>query len=146
VNIVFSSRVPTECRAELEELLFLNPRQHLVRDGILSSLERFGHPKVIDTPTGLAVKVGDLEAQTLFAFDRTRDGEAPVGVVVFIRTASEEMSIMHVAVHEDYALHGAEAGVGLGVTLVEKVKEIARRIVGIQRIVFFYRRHVVIRL
>jgi len=146
VNIVFSSRVPIECRAELEELLFLNPRQHLVRDGILNSLERFGHPKVIDMPTGLAVKVGNLEAQTLFAFDRNRDSEAPVGAVVFIRTAREEMSIMHVAVHEDYALHGAEAGVGLGVTLVEKVKEIARRIVGIQRIVFFYRRHVVIRL
>jgi hypothetical protein len=146
VNIVFSSRVPIECRAELEELLFLNPRQHLVRDGILNSLERFGHPKVIDTPTGLAVKVGDLEAQTLFAFDRKRESEAPVGAVIFIRTAREEMSIMHVAVDEDYALHGAEAGVGLGVTLVEKVKEIARRIVGIQRIVFFYRRHVVIRL
>jgi hypothetical protein len=146
VNIVFSSRVPIECRAELEELLFLNPRQHLVRDGILNSLERFGHPKVVETPTGLAVKVGDLEAQTLFAFDRARAGQSPVGVVVFIRTAREEMSIMHVAVDEDYALHGAEAGVGLGVTLVEKVKEIARRIVGIQRVVFFYRRHVLIRL
>jgi hypothetical protein len=146
VNIVFSSRVPIECRAELEELLFLNPRQHLVRDGIINSLERFGHPKVVETPTGLAIKVGDLESQTLFAFDRARDSEAPVGAVIFIRTGREEMSIMHVAVHEDYALHGAEAGVGLGVTLVEKVKEIARRIVGIQRIVFFYRRHVVIRL
>jgi hypothetical protein len=32
------------------------------------------------------------------------------------------------------------------VTMVEKVKEIARRIVGIKRIVFFYRQHVVIRL
>jgi len=32
------------------------------------------------------------------------------------------------------------------VTLVEKVKEIASRIVGLKRIVFFYRRHVVIRL
>jgi hypothetical protein len=146
VNIVFSSRVPSECRAELEELLFLNPRQHRVREGILHSLERFGHPKVIDSSAGLAVKVGDLEAQTLFAFDRLRDGEAPVGVVVFMRTAPEEIAIMHVAVHEDYALHGAEAGVGLGVTLVEKVKEIARRIVGIRRIVFFYRRQVVIRL
>jgi hypothetical protein len=146
VNIVFSSRVPIECRVELEELLFLNPRQHLVREGILNSLERFGHPKVVAAANGLAVKVGDLEAQTLFAFDRGRKSAAPVGAVIFIRTGREEMSIMHVAVHEDYALHGAEAGVGLGVTLVEKVKEIARRVVGIQRIVFFYRRHVVIRL
>jgi len=145
VNIVFSSRVPKQCRAELEELLFLNPRQHLVREGILNSLQRFGHPKVVESSVGLAVKVGDLEAQTLFAFDRGR-GEAPVGAVVFLRTAREEIAIMHVAVHPDYALQGAEAGVGLGVALVEKVKEIASRIVGVQRIVFFYRRHVVIRL
>jgi len=145
VNIVFSSRVPKECRAELEELLFFNPRQHLVREGIINSLERFGHPEVVESPAGLAVKVGDLEAQTLFAFDRSRD-EVPVGVVVFLRTSSEEVAIMHVAVDPDYALQGAEAGVGLGVTLVEKVKEIAARIVGVRRIVFFYRRHVVIRL
>jgi hypothetical protein len=130
----------------LEELLFLNPRQHLVREGILHSLQRFGHPKVVDSPAGLAIKVGDLEAQTLFAFDRSRKNEAPVGAVIFIRTAPEEISIMHVAVNEDYALHAAEAGVGLGVTLVEKVKEIARRIVGIQRVVFYYRRQVVMRL
>lgn len=145
MNIVFSSRVPKECRAELEELLFFNPRQHLVREGIINSLERFGHPEVVESPAGLAVKVGDLEAQTLFAFDRSRD-EVPVGVVVFLRTSSEEVAIMHVAVDPDYALQGAEAGVGLGVTLVEKVKEIAARIVGVRRIVFFYRRHVVIRL
>ena len=145
MNIVFSSRVPKECRAELEELLFFNPRQHLVREGIINSLERFGHPEVVESPAGLAVKVGDLEAQTLFAFDRSRD-EVPVGVVVFLRTSSEEVAIMHVAVDPDYALQGAEPGVGLGVTLVEKVKEIAARIVGVRRIVFFYRRHVVIRL
>ena len=146
MNIVFSSRVPKQCRAELEELLFLNPRQHLVREGILHSLQRFGHPKVVESDSGLAVKVGDLEAQLLFAFDCSQGGDARVGVVVFVRTAPEEVAIMHVAVHEDYALQGADAGVGLGVTLVEKVKEIASRIVGVQRIVFFYRRHVVIRL
>jgi hypothetical protein len=146
VNILFSSRVSKECRAELEELLFLNPRQHLVREGILKSLQQFGHPKVVESPVGLVVKVGEHETQTLFAFDRTRENEAPVGVVVFLRTAREEIAVLHVAVHPDYALQGTEAGVGLGVALVEKVKEIASRIVGIERIVFFYRRHVVLRL
>ena len=146
MNIIFSSRVPAECRAQLEELLFLNPRQHLVRQGILDSLNRFGHPKVQLTPEGLVVKVGDHEAQTLFAFDRDRVAKDPVGAVVFFRTSPDEMTILHVAVHEDYGLQGGEAGVGLGVTLVEKVKEIASRIVGIRRLAFFYRRQVVIRL
>ena len=146
MNIVFSSRVPKECRSELEDLLFFNPRQHLVRDGIINSLAQFGHPRLEETPAGLSVRVGNHEAQTLFAFDRTREDIAPVGVVAFLRTSPEEIAIMHVAVDDDYALQGTEAGVGLGVTLVEKVKEIASRIVGIKRIVFFYRQEVVIRL
>ena len=146
MNIIFSSRVPTECREDLENLLFFNPRQHKVREGIINSLQHFGHPRLEQTESGLSIKVGKLEAQTLFAFDRERSDPAPVGLVVFIRTSPEEIAIMHVAVDDNYGLQGAAAGVGLGVTLVEKVKEIAARIVGVKRIIFFYRREVVIRL
>ena len=146
MNLVFSSKVPSECRAALEEMLFFNPRQHLVREGIINSLEQFGHPRLDDTAGGLSIRVGNHEAQTLFAYDRDRPGKDPVGVVVFLRTSAAEIAIMHVAVHPDYALQGQEAGVGLGVTLVEKVKEIASRIVGVERIVFFYRQEVVIHL
>jgi hypothetical protein len=146
VKLIFSSRVPAECKADLEELLFLNPRQYRVRDGILNSLQQFGHPRIEPVADGLQIRVGDHEAQTLFAFDRERAEPGPVGAVIFLRTSREEIAIIHVAVHDDYALRGTEAGVGLGVTLVEKVKEIATRIVGVERIVFFYRRHVVMRL
>ena len=146
MNPIFSSRVPEKYREQLEELLFFNPRQHKVRQGIINSLAKFGHPRVEVTPNGLSVRVGDHEAQTLFAFDRERLDPAPIGLVVFLRTSPEEIAIMHVAVDPDYALQGQRAGVGLGVMLVEKVKEIASRIVGIRRIVFFYRQHVVIRI
>ena len=146
MNLVFSSRVPNDCRSALEDLLFFNPQQHRVRDGIINSLEQFGHPRLEETGDGLAVRVGDQEAQTLFAYDRDRRGHEPVGVVVFVRTTPTEIAVMHVAVHPDYGLQGRRGGVGLGVTLVEKVKEIAARIVGVQRIVFFYRQEVVIRL
>jgi len=56
----------------LEDLLFFNPRQHLVRQGIINSLTQFGHPRVEEAADGLSVRVGDHEAQTLFAFDRER--------------------------------------------------------------------------
>ena len=146
MNLVFSSRVPNDCRSALEDLLFFNPQQHRVRDGIINSLEQFGHPRLEETGDGLAVRVGDQEAQTLFAYDRDRRGHEPVGVVVFVRTTPTEIAVMHVAVDPDYGLQGRRGGVGLGVTLVEKVKEIAARIVGVQRVVFFYRQEVVIRL
>jgi hypothetical protein len=146
VNVIFSSRVPNECREALEKLLFFNPRQYRVREGILNSLEQFGHPRLEKTPDGLSVRVGKHEAQTLFAFDLGRLNRELVGVVVFLRTSPAEIAIMHLAVHPDYALQGRRGGIGLGVALVEKVREIAARIVGVQRIVFFYRQEVVIRL
>ena len=146
MNLVFSSRVPNDCREALEELLFFNPEQHRVREGIINSLAQFGHPRLEEAPEGLSVRVGDHEAQTLFAYDRDRRGRGPVGLVVFVRTAPAEMAIMHVAVHPDYGLRGRRGGAGLGAILIEKVKEIAARIVGVQRVVFFYRQEVVIRL
>jgi hypothetical protein len=146
MNLIFSSRVPKECRSTLEDLLFFNPSQHKVREGIINSLARFGHPRLDESSAGLTVRVGNLEAQTLFAFDRSRRQPDPIGVVVFLRTSPEEIAIMHVAVHPDYALQGRHGGTGLGVTLLEKVKEIAARIVGVKKIIFFYRQEVVIRV
>jgi ribosomal protein S18 acetylase RimI-like enzyme len=146
VNLAFASKLKQPCREQLEELLFFNPRQHLVREGIVHALLKFGHPRLVETPEGLSVRVGDQQAQTLFALDLDRDPDLPVGVVVFLRTQPEEIAIMHVAVDPDYALHGSEAGLGLGVVLIEKVQEIAARIVGVERIVFFYRQEVVIRV
>jgi hypothetical protein len=144
VNLIFSSRVPNQCRSALEDLLFFNPRQYRVREGILNALEEFGHPRLEETANGLSVRVGNHEAQTLFAYDRDRASGDPIGIVVFVRTAPTAMAIMHVAVHPDYALQGRHDGLGLGVILVEKVKEIAARIVGVEKIVFFYRQEVVV--
>lgn len=146
MNLVFSSKVPKQCRAALEEMLFFNPRQHRVRKGIVNSLQQFGHPRVEETADGLSVRIGDREAQTLFTFDRDRRGGDPIGVVVFLRTSPVEITVLHVAVHPDYALQGRRGGLGLGVILVEKVKEIASRIVGVEKVSFFYRQEVVLRV
>jgi hypothetical protein len=146
VNLAFSSKAPKQCRAELENLLFFNVKQHRVREGIIDSVEQFGHLRLEETPDGLLVRVANQEAQNLFAFDRSRREADPVGVVVYLRTSPPEITILHVAVHPDYSLQGEQAGVGLGIVLIEKVREIAARIVGVKRIVFFYRREVVIRV
>lgn len=146
MNIFFSSKAPHQSRAALEDLLFFNPRQHRVRAGIINSLEHFGQPRLEASTGGLSVSVGEHVPQTLFAFDRDRPGGAPVGVVVFMRTSPTDMAIMHIAVHPDYALKKSNAGVGLGTGLIEQVRKIAAQIVGVRRIIFFYRQEVVIRL
>jgi len=126
--------------------MFFNPDQFRVREGIVSALHKFGHPRIEETADSISIRVADMEAQTLFAFDEGRHGGDPVGVVVFIRTSSIEIAIMHIAVHPDYTLQGRRAGLGLAFVLIEKVREIAARIVGIKQIIFFYRNDVIMRL
>jgi len=126
--------------------MFFNPRQFRVREGIVNSLAKFGHPRIEETAGGLTVRVGDSEAQTLFAYDQVRSDRNPIGVVVFLRTSPEEVAIMHIAVNPRYAPKGRNQGLGLGIILVEKVKEICSRIVGVRRLIFFYREEVVIRI
>lgn len=146
MNLVFSSKASKECRPALEELLFFNPCQSLVREGILNSLNQFGHPRVEETGDNLAVRVGDQETQTLFAYDEDSGASDPVGAVVFLRTSPAEIAILHVVVHADYTLRARHGDLGLGIVLVEKVREIASRMRGVQRIVLSYRQEVVIRL
>jgi len=146
LNLVFTSKVAKDARPALEELFFFNPRQYRVREGIVNSLGKFGHPRIEDTASGLSIRVGDHEAQTLFAFDGDRRDGNPVGIVIFMRTSPAEIAIMHIAVHPDYALQGRRAGLGLGLLLIEKVKEIASRIVGVRQIVLHYQQEIVIPL
>jgi hypothetical protein len=146
MNLVFSSKVQKQSREAVENLFFLNPRQYRVREGITSALQEFGHPRLEEKDDSVYLRVGDKDAQTLFAFDSSRPGGDPVGVVVFLRSSPTDIVIVHLAVRPDYALQGRRAGLGLGLALIEKVKEIASRIVGVQRILFFYRPEVVIRL
>jgi len=146
VNLVFSSKVQKQSREAVENLFFLNPRQYRVRDGIPDALQKFGYPRLEEKDDSVYLRVGDDGAQTLFAFDGNRAGGDPIGVVVFLRSSPTDIIIVHLAVQPDYALQGRRAGLGLGLALIEKVKEIASRIVGVQRIVFFYRPEVVIQL
>ncbi len=146
MNLFFSSKAPISSRGALEELLYFNPRQHRVRQGIINSLERFGQPRLEETTTGLLVCVGEHLPQTLFAFDRDRGSADPVGVVVFMRVSQSDMAILHIAVHPDYGLRKAVNNPGLGVLLIEKVREVTARVVGVRNIIFFYRQEIVIRL
>ena len=130
----------------MESLFFLNPRQYRVRDGIIDAVRQFGSPRLEEHDGNLYLRLGNSDAQTVYAYDEDRPGGHPIGLVVFLRSSPAEIVIVHLAVLPDYALRGRRAGLGLGLTLVAKVKEIASRIVGIEKVLFFYQPDVVIKL
>lgn len=146
MNLEFSSQASITSREAVEALLFFNPQQQRIHKGLLDSLNRFGHPRLAQSGRGLSVRVGTNETQTLFAVDTHLSTSGPVGLIVFTRIAPADIAIIHVSVHPNYAFLGSMAGdgLGLGVILIDQVKEIASRIVGVKRIIIPYRQEVVI--
>ena len=85
--------------------MFFNPRQFRVREGIVNSLEKFGHPRLEET--GQPVRAGRrMRGANPVRFGPGPHAQRSVGIVVFIRTSPAEIAIMHIAVHPDYGLQG----------------------------------------
>lgn len=138
MSIVFSSKVPKESRHATESLFFFNPRQYRVREAIISSLKKYGEPRIEEKGDDLCLGVGSGYAQTLFAFDSERPDQHPVGVIVFLRSSRTDLVILHLAVHPEYVLGRRGSDLGLAFELVDKVKEIASRIKGVTRLILSY--------
>ena len=62
-----TSRLHSEHRDALENLIFLHPQQPRFREDIISSIEKFGSPKNTELTSGLNICLPKLpEAQTLY--------------------------------------------------------------------------------
>ena len=64
---------------------------------------------------------------------------APIGVALYERPSTDILSVCHLAVDPAYAFGGINGGGGLGLLLIERVKEIAGRIKGVTRVQIPYR-------
>ena len=134
-HIVFSGTVPNDMREAVEALFFFNPGQPLLRSAISATVQRTGVPRIVELDGRVWIDVPSHSMQCLFACDGT---SKPVGVVLYDRPSPDVLSVSHLAVDPAYASRGGQGG-GLGLLLIERVREIARRIKGITRIQVPYR-------
>lgn len=139
-GIEFSSSVPVQMRGAVEELFFFNKRQAIALMGIRQSIQRFGTPEIVEEEGRLRIAVGGWGMQCLFAQSASLLPNRLVGVVLFLRMEPEVITVTHLAVDPVYTLHSGGSGEGIGTVLIEEVREIARRIKGVQRVELPYRR------
>ena len=133
--ICFTSILKPEYNEDLERLMFFNPGQQTMRSAILDSVEKFGVPSVYADGERLLVKVEKLdEVQTLFALD----GDTLVGVLVYSRVSIERLTVIHMAVDQDYSSDGKFAQSMLVMRMLELLRNSARRIKGIKNIGIMY--------
>lgn len=138
--ILFSSTLSRKYKDDLEQLLFFNPQQHDVQAGIVAAIERYGLPRIMVEQELLRVCVAGLpEVQTLFAL--TDPENELVGVIVYVRVDQEKLVLLHIGIQEKYSLAGEQAEAMLLLRLLAKLREIARRIKGVEAITMMYGRH-----
>ena len=125
----YTSVLNSEYNNALEGLMFFNPGQQNALAAILDSINTFGSPSVYIDGERLRVKVEKLEdVQTLFALDENK----LVGVMIYSRVLAECLSVIHIAVNEDYASHGKYAHNMLVMRMLDLIRNNARRIKGIK--------------
>lgn len=134
LELEFLPTVPEDMRHEVEHLFFFNPRQRILMDKIRTAVDRHGTPEILTNEGRLWIGVPKHDMQCLFAHDRSTLPGRLVGVVLYLRTNTECLSIIHLAVDEEYAHRGERHSTGVGFDLVQKVRQIGRRINGIRKL------------
>jgi hypothetical protein len=138
-KITFVSTLPAEHYHQLEVLLFFNGRQHRVRKGIETAIDRYGSPEIVAEGNSLRVKVsGPSDAQCLFAVEREGKTLRPVGVILYVRDSFERITVLHLVVAEAFAVGGPRASYNLLLRLVQAVKRVARCTSGIRHVELVY--------
>jgi len=138
-DINFASRLPAAHRAELEALLFFHPRQSRVFPGIVESVEKYGHPRIVEEAGYLRVSVGEsAEVQNLYALVRRREKAELAGALVYTRADRETLVLLHIAVKDEYSLSGRHSHQMLTMKLLAKLQEIALQIKGVRFLVVVY--------
>jgi hypothetical protein len=141
--IVITSRLATQQRPALEQLLFFNANQHRVRHGIQQSIETYGVPEIYEQDASLRIRVGDIEGvQTLFAV--SADGR-PLGVAVFVRLAQERFVVLHLVV-EPRTRNAMDVNTPVLLKLMHEIRSAARRTRGVHRIELVYKERHAVRL
>ena len=127
----YTSTLKSDYSEDLERLMFFNPGQHSALSAIMDSLEQFGSPSVYTDNGCLRVKVEKQdEVQTLFAMD----DETLIGVMVYSRIMLESLTVIHIAVEQDYSSQGKFAHKMLVMHMLELLRTSARRIKGVETI------------
>lgn len=137
-QIFFSSTLSCRYYDDLEALMFFNPQQGKLRNAVSQLVDRYGNPKIIEKQGWLRLQIGSSSmTQTLFSFDRPTHGEL-IGVVVYTRECLEHLTIIHLAVREDYSISGHHATQHLMLHLIQKVREIGTRLKGVESVRILY--------
>ena len=138
-DLVFCSSLDRVFLDDLEEILFFHPQQSKVRNAIVESIRKFGKPEIIQSGTRLRIGTDRFDhIQGLFVISNSSGRAQLAGVGLYVRDHPGNISIVHIAVHQDYTASGEHAEQMVLIRMINELRRIAAQIKGIDKITLLY--------
>ena len=136
--LVFSSRLNSDQRDELESLMFFHPEQNQHTSSINASIASYGFPKIIDEGGALRIGIEGLEVQTLYAFVDRGNRQDLAGVLVYTRVHDDTLVLLHMAVRPEFCYSTGYKNELVLARILSQMRAIAKRINGIKKLSILY--------
>jgi hypothetical protein len=138
VPLVFSSRLNSDRRDELESLMFFHPEQNQHLSSINASIRSYGFPKIVDENGALRIGIEGLEVQTLYAFVDRGNKQDLAGVLVYTRVHDDTLVLLHMAVRPEFCYSIGYKNELVLARILAQLRAIAKRINGIKKLSILY--------
>ena len=141
MGLHFTSALDKTHRAELEELIFFHPQQGRFASSLISTIAEQGAPRIIEQAGKLRIEIPRIQdVQTLYAIIGDALQWELVGMVAYTRIHHDELTILHIAVKDEYTAQGPKGDQLVAHHLIEEICRIGHRIQGIKGVRLAYRR------
>jgi len=139
VKIRLQSKLGIEYRDDLERLFFFNHNQKSYASRITESVSEYAKPKLFEdyNEVSLEFEQRDL-GQTLYIFDDDDISPELVGVLMYVRDSVEQITIVHIAMHEHCKIIFKKEAVNIVKIVLDEVFNVLSKIKGLERIRIYY--------
>ena len=136
--LVFSSKLNSHQRDELESLMFFHPEQNQHTSSINASIASYGFPKISDEGGALRIGIEGLEVQTFYAFVDRGNRQDLAGVLVYTRIHDDTLVLLHMAVRPEFCYSIGYKNELVLARILSQLRAIAKRINGIKKLSILY--------
>src|SRR5699024_1649664 len=139
VVLHFRSSIDASYYDRLERMFFFNWNQSRYAGRITQSVEDYAKPVIIEEGDQIALVFKDRSVgQTLHIFDSANDDAELIGVVMYERDSREQITIVHLVLHERCRRIFKEEKVNIAALVLEELLTIFKKIRGVNRVRIYY--------
>lgn len=139
MDVVVQGILPAGYYEALERLAYFNRRQANKQGAIVKAIDEYGGLEIVAGADGLRMRVERYdEAQCLFALVCRKGRRELGGGLIYLRTNTEELVVVHIAVADRYS-RNRKVALRLIIRLVRAVRAAAKRLRGVNRVSVLYR-------